>query len=171
MSFLAFLSHRTTRASIHEENQFSFGPMVEVALLFFGIFGAMIPALTILEAKGSTIALTHPWAYFWLSGLLSSFLDNAPTYLSYAALAAGQNGLSNAHLGDLAAKFPQILAAISCGSVFMGANIYIGNGPNFMVRAIAEQARVKMPSFGGYMLWSGAILIPVFVLITFVFFQ
>jgi Na+/H+ antiporter NhaD/arsenite permease-like protein len=171
MLFFALLSYKTTRPSIHEENQFSFGPMIEVAVLFFGIFGAMIPALTILEAKGGTIAVSHPWAYYWLSGFLSSFLDNAPTYLSFAALGAGQNGLSTAHLGDLAEKFPQILAAISCGSVMMGANSYIGNGPNFMVRAIAEQARVKMPSFGGYMLWSGAVLIPVFILITFIFFR
>jgi Na+/H+ antiporter NhaD/arsenite permease-like protein len=170
MLALAGISYKTTQPKIHEDNQFSFGPMVEVAVLFFGIFGSMIPSLTLLEAKGSVIAITHPWQYFWLSGLLSSFLDNAPTYLSYAALAAGQNGLSTAHLGELAAKFPRILAAISTGSVFMGANSYIGNGPNFMVRAIAEQARVKMPSFGGYMLWSMAILIPTFFLMTFVFF-
>jgi Na+/H+ antiporter NhaD/arsenite permease-like protein len=170
MSLLAYLSYKTTAPTIHEENQFSFGPMVEVGVLFFGIFGAMIPSLAILEAKGPTIALTHPWQFFWASGILSSFLDNAPTYLSYAVLAAGQNGINPNHLGDLAARFPNLLAAISCGASFMGANTYIGNGPNFMVRAIAEQARVKMPSFGGYMLWSGAVLIPVFILVTFVFF-
>ncbi len=170
MLVFAVVSYKRTPLVIHEENQFGFGPIIEVAVLFFGIFGAMIPALTLLEAKGQTIAITHPWAYFWLSGFLSSFLDNAPTYLSYASLAAGQHGLSTAHLGQLADQYPQILAAISCGSVFMGANSYIGNGPNFMVRAIAEQARVKMPSFGGYMLWSGAILIPVFILMTFIFF-
>lgn len=170
MLMFAVVSYKKTPLVIHEENQFGFGPIIEVAVLFFGIFGAMIPALTLLEAKGQTIAITHPWAYFWLSGFLSSFLDNAPTYLSYASLAAGQHGLSTAHLGQLADQYPQILAAISCGSVFMGANSYIGNGPNFMVRAIAEQARVKMPSFGGYMLWSGAVLIPIFILITFIFF-
>ncbi|SRR5665213_1924721 len=170
MLLFAFISYKKTPAVIHEENQFGFGPIIEVAVLFFGIFGAMIPALTLLEAKGQTIGITHPWAYFWLSGFLSSFLDNAPTYLSYASLAAGQHGISTDHLGELASRFPQILSAISCGSVFMGANSYIGNGPNFMVRAIAEQARVKMPSFGGYMLWSGAVLIPVFILMTFIFF-
>lgn len=170
MLLFAAVSYKGTSPAIHEENQFGFGPIIEVAVLFFGIFGAMIPALTLLEAKGQDIAITHPWMYFWLSGLLSSFLDNAPTYLSYASLAAGQNGLSTGHLGELAAKFPQILAAISCGSVFMGANSYIGNGPNFMVRAIAEHSRVKMPSFGGYMLWSCAVLIPTFVLVTWIFF-
>ena len=97
-------------------------------------------------------------------------MDSAPTYLTTTALAASQKGLSPSHLGELAEKFPLFLAAISCGSSFMGALTYIGNGPNFMVRAIAEQARVKMPSFGGYMLWSGAVLIPVFILITFIFF-
>jgi len=170
MVLLGLLSYFKTKPEIHEENQFSFAPFVEVMVLFFGIFGSMIPALTLLEAKGKMLALDHSWAYFWLSGALSSFLDNAPTYLSYAALAAGQTGVSTDHLGELARQAPQLLAAVSCGSVLMGANSYIGNGPNFMVRAIAEQARVKMPSFGGYMLWSGAVLIPVFILITFIFF-
>lgn len=170
MSGIAFFSHKKTPPSIHEENQFGFAPLVEVAALFFGIFGAMIPALTLLEAKGKLLALAHPWEYFWLSGILSSFLDNAPTYLSYAALAAGQHGLSTDHLDELARQAPHLLMAVSCGSVLMGANSYIGNGPNFMVRAIAEQARVRMPSFGGYLLWSGAILIPIFILLTFIFF-
>ncbi len=170
MTSLGLLSHYKTPKDIHEANEFSFAPFLEVMVLFFGIFGSMIPALTLLEAKGKTLALNHSWAYFWLSGALSSFLDNAPTYLSYAALAAGQNGLSTDHLGDLARQAPQLLAAVSCGSVLMGANSYIGNGPNFMVRAIAEQSRVRMPSFGGYMLWSGAVLIPIFILLTFIFF-
>jgi len=170
MTSLGLLSYYKTPKEIHEENQFSFAPFIEVMVLFFGIFGSMIPALTLLEAKGKALALSHSWAYFWLSGALSSFLDNAPTYLSYAALAAGQSGLSTDHLGELAKQAPQLLAAVSCGSVLMGANSYIGNGPNFMVRAIAEQARVRMPSFGGYMLWSGAVLIPIFILLTFIFF-
>lgn len=170
MTSFGLLSHYKTPKDIHEANEFSFAPFVEVMVLFFGIFGSMIPALTLLEAKGKTLALSHPWAFFWLSGALSSFLDNAPTYLSYAALAAGQCGLSTDHLGELARQAPQLLAAVSCGSVLMGANSYIGNGPNFMVRAIAEQARVRMPSFGGYMLWSGAVLIPIFILMTFIFF-
>jgi len=170
MGLIALLSHKKTPPSIHEENQFDFAPLKEVAVLFFGIFGSMIPALTLLGAKGEALALNHPWQYFWLSGILSSFLDNAPTYLSYAALAAGQAGLPTDHLGELARNAPNLLAAVSCGSVLMGANSYIGNGPNFMVRAIAESARVKMPSFGGYMLWSGAVLIPIFILMTFIFF-
>src|ERR1035441_7473411 len=122
MLLFTYVSYKRTPAKIHEENQFGFGPIIEVAVLFFGIFGAMIPALTLLEAKGQSIAITHPWAYFWLSGFLSSFLDNAPTYLSYASLAAGQNGISPAHLGELASHYPKILAAISCGSALIGAN-------------------------------------------------
>jgi Na+/H+ antiporter NhaD/arsenite permease-like protein len=170
MAMVAVFSYRTTPEALHRQNRFHFGPMWEVAILFFGIFGCMIPVLALLEAKGDVMAISHPWQFFWVSGILSAFLDNAPTYLSATALAASQRGLEPSHLGDLAEKFPALLAAISCGSSFMGALTYIGNGPNFMVRAIAEQARVKMPSFGGYMLWSGAVLIPVFILITFIFF-
>ncbi len=170
MGFVAVLSYRTTPEMLHRQNRFHFGPLWEVGILFFGIFGAMIPALALMEAKGPSVAISHPWQFFWASGILSAFLDNAPTYLSATALAASQNGIDPNHLGDLAARFPNLLAAISCGASFMGANTYIGNGPNFMVRAIAEQARVKMPSFGGYMLWSGLILIPVFILVTFIFF-
>src|SRR5690606_27023888 len=104
--------------------------------------------------------------YFWATGILSSFLDNAPTYLTFAATAAGRTGISpegSQYLRDFLASGGEsqlILAAISCGAVMMGANTYIGNGPNFMVKAIAEEEGVKMPSFGGYMLWSGAILLP-----------
>jgi len=171
MGALAFGSYRLTSAKIHRENDFNFAPIWEVAILFFGIFGAMIPALALLEAKSQMMALREPWQYFWMSGSLSSVLDNAPTYLVYATLAASQNHLSAIHLGDLADQFPALLAAISCGTVFMGAITYIGNGPNFMVKSVAEHARVKMPSFGGYLLWSGAILIPVFILQTFIFFR
>jgi Na+/H+ antiporter NhaD/arsenite permease-like protein len=170
MLVLTFLSYKTTSSATYKKNHFSFGPMVEVGILFFGIFGAIIPLLAILEAKGPAITWTHPWQFFWASGILSGFLDNAPAYLSFAVLAAGQNGINPNHLEDLAIRFPKLLAAISCGTSFMGALTYIGNGPNFMVRAIAEQAQVKMPSFGGYLLWSGAVLIPVFILMTFVFF-
>ncbi|HEY5040347.1 MAG TPA: sodium:proton antiporter [bacterium] len=171
MSLLAFMSYKTTPRKVHFDNLFSFYPIVEVGVLFFGIFGAMVPTLALLEAKGKDIALSHPWQYFWMSGLLSSVLDNSPTYLSYVTLAAGQYGINPNHLGELAAKYPALLAAVSCGSSFMGANTYIGNGPNFMVKAIAEYSGVEMPSFGAYMLWSGAILIPTFILVTFVFFQ
>lgn len=171
MSTLACGSYRLTPAKIHHENEFTFAPIKEVAILFFGIFGAMIPALALLGAKSQLMVLREPWQYFWMSGSLSSVLDNAPTYLVYTTLAASQNHLSVFHLGDLAAQFPALLAAISCGTVFMGAITYIGNGPNFMVKSVAEHARVKMPSFGGFMLWSCAILVPIFILQTFIFFR
>ncbi len=171
MSLLAWGSYRLTAAGIHRENNFNFAPIQEVAILFFGIFGAMIPALALLEAKSSALALTAPWHYFWMTGVLSSFLDNAPTYLVYVTLAASQHQVSTLHLGELAANFPALLAAISCGAVFMGANTYIGNGPNFMVKSIAEHSQIKMPSFGGYILWAGGILIPIFILQTWLFFR
>ena len=141
-------------------------------MLFAGIFATMIPALEILRARGAEFGVSEPWQFFWLSGALSSFLDNAPTYLTFASLAqglheAGQAAVSIAG-GPVSAT---LLAAISCGSVFMGANSYIGNGPNFMVKAIAEEQGVEMPSFFGYMLWSGGILLPLFVVVTLVFFR
>jgi Na+/H+ antiporter NhaD/arsenite permease-like protein len=131
----------------------------------------MVPALEILNARGQALGLTEPWQYFWASGLLSSFLDNAPTYLTFASAASGLVGTDAADLGQLlaTARGPALLAAISLGSVLMGANTYIGNGPNFMVKAIAEQGGVKMPGFFGYMAWSGAVLIPLFVVVTLVF--
>lgn len=170
LGLLAFGSYRLTPKAIHQLNHFHFAPLQEVAILFFGIFGAMIPPLALLEAKGPAAALTQPWQYFWVSGVLSAFLDNAPAYLNFTTLAATQFGVASNHLGELAAKSPRILAAISCGTSFMGALTYIGNGPNFMVKAIAEHYRVRMPSFGGYMLWSFGVLIPVFLIVTFFFF-
>ncbi len=170
MGLLALLSLRITPKAVHKANEFHFGPILEVAALFFGIFGAMIPALAILEAKAASFGLTAPWQYFWSTGVLSSFLDNAPTYLTFATLAASQSNVSATQLGELAAQFPHLLAAVSCGAVFMGAVTYIGNGPNFMVKAIAEHSKVKMPSFGGYMLWSLGILFPLFMLQTLLFF-
>jgi Na+/H+ antiporter NhaD/arsenite permease-like protein len=110
--------------------------------------------------------VTQPWHFFWASGGLSSFLDNAPTYLTFLALAQGQG-----FTPEVVGVSHRILTAISLGSVFMGANSYIGNGPNFMVRSIAESRGVRMPSFGGYLAYSGAILLPVFVLVTIVFFR
>jgi Na+/H+ antiporter NhaD/arsenite permease-like protein len=126
----------------------------------------MVPALVWLERHGPQLGITEPWQFFWLSGGLSSFLDNAPTYLTFATLAAGPHDF--AWLMD---HKPLILAAISTGSVFMGANSYIGNGPNFMVKAIADEAGLKTPSFFGYMAYSMAILIPVFLVITLIFFR
>jgi Na+/H+ antiporter NhaD/arsenite permease-like protein len=167
---LAFASYRLTPKAVHELNLFHFAPLQEVAILFFGIFGSMIPPLALLEAKGPAAALTQPWQYFWVSGILSAFLDNAPAYLNFTTLAATQCGIASNHLGELAVRSPRLLAAISCGTSFMGAMTYVGNGPNFMVKAIAEHYRVKMPSFGGYMLWSTAVLVPVLLLVTFIFF-
>jgi Na+/H+ antiporter NhaD/arsenite permease-like protein len=169
---LALVSYGTTPRSVHAANRFGFGPIVEVAVLFLGIFVTMIAPLSILNARGGELGINQPWQYFWATGLLSSVLDNAPTYLTMGASAAGQLGVSLEHphyLGELLAQGPraaEILAAISCGAVFMGANTYIGNGPNFMVKAIAESAGVKMPGFFGYMGWSCAVLLPLFVIVT-----
>ena len=170
---LAALSYGTTARAVHEANRFGFGPIVEVAVLFLGIFATMIAPLLILNARGGELGIHEPWHYFWATGLLSSVLDNAPTYLTLGASAAGQLGVPVEHphyLGELLAQGPhaaQILAAIACGAVFMGANTYIGNGPNFMVKSIAESAGVKMPSFFGYLGWSCAVLLPLFVIVTF----
>ena len=178
MAILLIASYLTTSRDIHSKNKFTFGPIIEVAVLFAGIFVTMIPALLILNANGKSLGITQPWQFFWAAGTLSSFLDNAPTYLTFAATACGiQNIQPEGQYLDEFLKLPaeanavQILAAISCGAVFMGANTYIGNGPNFMVKAIAEENGVKMPSFFGYMAYSGAILIPIFVLVTFAFFH
>src|SRR5262249_48655605 len=154
---------RTDKA-LRAANHFSFGPILEVAAVFAGIFATMLPALDVLRARGGELGLREPWQYFWASGVLSSFLDNAPTYLTFLALAQPQ-GLRP----EVAGVPEDILTAISLGAVFMGANTYIGNGPNFMVRSIAEARGVRMPSFGGYMLLSGAVLLPVFGLVTFLF--
>lgn len=165
-----------TPRALREKNQFSWAPMQEVAKLFIGIFLTMVPVLAMLKAgeQGAFAAVARavtgpegqplPWAYFWFSGLLSSFLDNAPTYLVFFNLAGGDPQL-------LMSTLAPTLAAISAGSVFMGANSYIGNAPNFMVKAIAEDRGVKMPSFFGYMAWSGAVLIPLFVLMTLIWFR
>jgi Na+/H+ antiporter NhaD/arsenite permease-like protein len=146
-----------------------------VAVLFAGIFVTMAPALLLLNANAKQFGITEPWHFFWVTGVLSSFLDNAPTYLTFAATACGLDGiaLEGRYLAEYLALGPravETLAAISTGAVFMGANTYIGNGPNFMVKAIAEENGVPMPSFFGYMAYSGAVLIPLFVIVTFVIF-
>jgi Na+/H+ antiporter NhaD/arsenite permease-like protein len=173
MITMALLSWFTTPRAVHQLNHFHFHPILEVAAVFAGIFVTMIPALEILEHSAPSLNLQQPWQYFWMSGILSSFLDNAPTYLTFCAMASGVVGSTAENLGALL-NTPlgiSLLRAISCGSVFMGANTYIGNGPNFMVKSIAEHAGVKMPSFGGYMLYSGTFLIPVFVVVTLIFFR
>jgi Na+/H+ antiporter NhaD/arsenite permease-like protein len=172
MALMAALSWFTTPRPMRNENGFTWGPIVEVAVVFAGIFATMIPALAILNARGAELGITEPWQFFWATGILSSFLDNAPTYLTFASAASGMVGTDAANL-RLLVEHPtgaDLLVAISVGAVFMGANTYIGNGPNFMVKAIAEQGGVRMPSFFGYMAYSGAVLIPLFVVVTWIFF-
>ncbi|KPL54037.1 sodium:proton antiporter [Prosthecomicrobium hirschii] len=173
---ILILSVLMTPKATREANDFSWGPILEVAKLFAGIFATIIPVIAMLKAGrdgafAPIVALvTRPDGapdnamYFWASGILSSFLDNAPTYLVFFNLAGGD---AQTLMGPLA----MTLTAMSCGAVFMGANSYIGNAPNFMVKAIAEERGVKMPSFFGYMAWSCGILVPLFALVTWVFFR
>lgn len=172
---VTLLSLKLTAAKVHADNQFSWGPMVEVAKLFAGIFLTIIPVIAMLRAGtegpfGAVVrAVTGPDGqplpamYFWATGLLSSFLDNAPTYLVFFNTAGGDPQ-------QLMTALAPTLAAISAGAVFMGANSYIGNAPNLMVKAIAEERGVAMPSFFGYMAWSCAVLVPLFAVLTFLFF-
>ena len=174
--FIAFLSWKLTPMVNREANGFTWFPIMEVGKLFVGIFLTIVPAIAILKAgtdgslAGIVSLVTSDTGepvnimYFWMTGILSSFLDNAPTYLVFFNTAGG-----NAE--ELMGPMAETLLAISAGAVFMGANTYIGNAPNFMVRAIAEEGGVRMPSFFGYMIWSGLILIPCFGLVTLVFFM
>jgi len=172
---LTYLSVKYTKREIRLANGFTWFPIEEVAKLFVGIFITIIPAISILKS-GSDGALAfivnltqnvdgspNNMMYFWMTGILSSFLDNAPTYLVFFNTAGGD-------AIELMTTYSNTLMAISCGAVFMGANTYIGNAPNFMVRAIAEENGIDMPSFFGYMLWSLLILIPVFIFISVLFF-
>jgi Na+/H+ antiporter NhaD/arsenite permease-like protein len=173
---LGIAAFGTTRPAIRLANNFTFAPIIEVAVLFAGIFLTMVAPLLILNAQGSRLGIATARQFFWATGVLSSFLDNAPTYLTFAATAAGNVGVPANDPQFLAAYLGQgapasaVLAAISCGAVFMGANTYIGNGPNFMVKSIAEENGVRMPSFFGYMGYSGAILIPIFAVVSLLFF-
>jgi Na+/H+ antiporter NhaD/arsenite permease-like protein len=172
---ITLASVRFTSARLREANGFAWGAILEVAKLFAAIFVCMAPVLAILRAGSAgaaagLVALTSdangapiPWVYFWMSGALSSFLDNAPTYIVFFELAGGDPAY-------LMTQGALTLAAISCGSVFMGANSYIGNAPNFMVKAIVEENGVRMPSFFGYCGWAAIFLLPLFVLVTFIFF-
>jgi len=171
-----FISLWMTPSKVHEANQFAWGPMAEVAKLFAGIFLTILPVIAMLKAGadgpfGAIVrAVTlpngepHPAMYFWATGILSSFLDNAPTYLVFFNTAGGD-------AATLMTTHAATLSAISAGAVFMGANTYIGNAPNLMVKAIAEDRGVRMPSFFGYMLWSGAVLVPMFIVLTFIFYR
>ena len=173
---LAVVAYATTPHAYRMANAFAFGPILEVAVLFAGIFVTMAPALLLLNANAEHFGLSQPWQFFWAAGALSSFLDNAPTYLTFAATACGLEGipLEGRYLAELLARGPEaerILVAISCGAVMMGANTYIGNGPNFMVKAIAEADGVPMPSFFAYMAYSGGVLLPIFAVVTWLFFR
>jgi Na+/H+ antiporter NhaD/arsenite permease-like protein len=173
---VVFVSLWITPRSAREGNEFSWGPMKEVAKLFAGIFITIVPVIAMLRAgeAGAFAPIVRavtdgsgqpiPAMYFWATGILSSFLDNAPTYLVFFNTAGGDPQI-------LMTTMAATLAAISCGAVFMGANSYIGNAPNLMVKAIAEERGIKMPSFFGFMGWSCAVLIPLFILMTFIFFR
>ena len=164
----AFLSFKTTDKKIRVRNHFTWGAIKEVAVLFIGIFITMQPALMLLKTYGASLGLTTPFQMFWATGALSSFLDNTPTYLVFFTVAAAEGiGSITTSLGQIST---QMLMAISCGAVFMGANTYIGNAPNFMVKAISEENGILMPSFFGYLLWSLVCLIPVFLLDALIFF-
>lgn len=170
MIYMIILSLTCTAKRIRLQNSFTFYPLCEVAILFAGIFITMVPLTLLLETKGASLGLTRPWQFFWLTGGLSSFLDNAPTYLTFATLAQSVTKNSITHLPVIAGIRENLLIAISCGAVFMGANTYIGNGPNFMVKSIAEEQGCKMPQFFEYLCYSGIILLPIFLVLTFLFF-
>ena len=166
----ALLSFKTTPVSVRKSNHFTWGAIREVAVLFVGIFVTMQPALMILTTMGGQLGLTHPAQMFWAAGALSSFLDNTPTYLVFLTAACAQGAASGltTTLGVVPAN---MLSAISCGAVFMGANTYIGNAPNFMVKSISDENGIHMPSFFGYMFWALRCLIPIFILDTLIFFR
>ena len=168
----AGLSWKFTRQETRmEKNEFNWGAIQEVAKLFIGIFITMIPALAILRVNGGSLGIDTPLKFFWCTGALSGFLDNSPTYVVFLTT-AGALGASGAGtiVTTAGAVSQQILLAISAGAVFMGALTYIGNAPNFMVKNMAEEAKIPMPSFFGYMGWSFGILIPVFIVDSLVFF-
>jgi len=170
MGLMIVLSLKLTPKGLREENQFNYHPITEVAVLFIGIFLTMIPALNLLQAHGPELGVNKAWQFFLYTGLLSSFLDNAPTYVVFFEL-AGTLPWAAEYGAVIANGVPHlVLVAISLGSVFMGANTYIGNGPNFMVKAICEQAGIKMPSFFGYMAYSFGLLMPLFIILKLIWF-
>jgi Na+/H+ antiporter NhaD/arsenite permease-like protein len=158
----------TSSPKIREENKFDFFAITEVAVLFIGIFVCMQVPVEILQARGGEMGLSSQPHFFWATGTLSSFLDNAPTYVVFFETAKALPAADDVTL--IAGVAEHLLVAVSLGAVFMGAMTYIGNGPNFMVKSIAEQSSVKMPSFFGYMIYSVAVLVPVFVVMNLVFF-
>jgi Na+/H+ antiporter NhaD/arsenite permease-like protein len=175
MAAAALGSYFTTPKPIHEANDFNFGPIKEVAWLFVGIFATMVPALDYLEIHAGELGLASEMRYFWAAGSLSALLDNAPTYLTFLAAAMGRHHLSLNSREDVTAFLAQHdheLIAISLGAVFFGAMTYIGNGPNFMVKSMAEQARVRTPGFFAYLFqYAVPILLPFFVIVSLLFFS
>ena len=159
---LAIISYKITSIDLRNKNGFTWFPIQEVSKLFAGIFITVIPALSLLSKNQESFSSFTGNMYFWITGILSAFLDNAPTYLVFFI----STGLTPDNLMDGIT----LLLAISSGAVFMGAMTYIGNAPNFMVRAIAEENNIKMPGFFGYMLWSFIILVPIFILYTYIWF-
>ncbi|MDD5956165.1 MAG: sodium:proton antiporter [Lachnospiraceae bacterium] len=166
----AYLSFKTTNKEVRVHNHFTWGAIEEVAVLFIGIFITMQPALILLKAKGSTLGLTTPVQMFFATGALSSFLDNTPTYLVFLTT-AGSLGFKSGLALSVGTVSKNMLMAISCGAVFMGANTYIGNAPNFMVKSMSDENGITMPSFFGYMKWSICILVPVFIIDALIFFM
>ena len=158
----------TTSKKVREDNKYSWGPIIEVAVLFLGIFATMTPALLFLKEAAPNLGLTESWQFYYCTGALSSFLDNAPTALAFHSVALG---LVDGTATGLVAGIPEILLkAISMGAVFFGAMTYIGNGPNFMVKAIAEENKIEMPSFFGYMIkFSLIVLLPIYILTQLIF--
>ncbi len=166
MGVATVLSLVTTKKSLKEENGFTYHPIEEVAILFAGIFITMQPALGLLGLHGPEMGLSSPTAFYWITGVLSSFLDNAPTYVTFFTVAQSVGGENLV----AATGVPEaILVAISLAAVFMGANTYIGNGPNFMVKSICDEAGFTTPSFFGYMVWSVGILGPIWFLVSIIF--
>lgn len=164
--------HTTKRQVRYKLNKFSWAPINEVAVLFFGIFVTMTPALAYLNANATTLGLNHTWQFFYATGALSSFLDNTPTAVAFHSVASGLTPDQMAMFGNnIVAGIPEVLLqAICLGAVLFGAMTYIGNGPNFMVKAIAEESGVKMPSFFGYMFkFSLIVLLPVYILMQLIF--
>jgi Na+/H+ antiporter NhaD/arsenite permease-like protein len=171
---VTIIAYSYTPEEIYQANEFDFGPMKEVAFLFAGLFITMVPALQIISAESYRFgARLNPTAFFWGSGMLSSILDNAPTYLNFLSGAMGKFGLNSnsvQQVGQFLGFGASYIIAISIACVFFGAMTYIGNGPNFMVKAVSEKAGMKMPSFFGYIKgYSVPVLLPVFLIIWFLF--
>jgi Na+/H+ antiporter NhaD/arsenite permease-like protein len=175
MILTAVVSHKFANRDALRENEFTFAPVKEVGFLFLGIFATMVPALDLLEHHAADLGITTVRQFYWGSGILSSVLDNAPTYLNFLTAAFGLQHMSleapehvAKFLGD--PRLSQYIVAVSLGAVFFGANTYIGNGPNFMVKSIAEAAGIKCPSFFGYVFkYSLPILIPLFAIVSWLF--